>query len=244
MAPRLLPAFGTSRSASCRSTRSARRPRPQVPGSRYGRRRSSQRAQYRPNVSFVCRTSPRSTCSMRRRRASPRGALTRKAALRGLRAVTAAIHEPPPDGVGRAIGVDAAAASVTSGVGTPRAGGDLRDRVVERARREPPTETDALADGPPRPANALPSRPDATGRSCVPTGCCQKVGTHVGICHVTTVPTPPDTNIRSLENEKSPACGAFPMRPRGLEPPRTNQSTRPSTLRVYQFRHRRVGWPV
>ena len=31
------------------------------------------------------------------------------------------------------------------------------------------------------------------------------------------------------------------VRPRGLEPPRTNQSTRPSTLRVYQFRHRRVG---
>ncbi len=31
------------------------------------------------------------------------------------------------------------------------------------------------------------------------------------------------------------------VRPRGLEPPRTNQSTRPSTLRVYQFRHERVG---
>ena len=31
------------------------------------------------------------------------------------------------------------------------------------------------------------------------------------------------------------------VRPRGLEPPRTIQSTRPSTLRVYQFRHRRVG---
>lgn len=32
------------------------------------------------------------------------------------------------------------------------------------------------------------------------------------------------------------------MRPSGLEPPRTVKSTRPSTLRVYQFRHgRRVG---
>jgi hypothetical protein len=31
------------------------------------------------------------------------------------------------------------------------------------------------------------------------------------------------------------------MRPSGLEPPRTIQSTRPSTLRVYQFRHRRKG---
>src|SRR4029079_7446908 len=33
--------------------------------------------------------------------------------------------------------------------------------------------------------------------------------------------------------------GAFPMRRRGLEPPRAIQPTRPSTLRVYQFRHRR-----
>ena|GEM_PF-5537383 len=31
------------------------------------------------------------------------------------------------------------------------------------------------------------------------------------------------------------------MRPRGLEPPRELSPTRPSTLRVYQFRHRRVG---
>jgi hypothetical protein len=32
------------------------------------------------------------------------------------------------------------------------------------------------------------------------------------------------------------------MRPSGLEPPRTIRSTRPSTLRVYQFRHeRRAG---
>ena len=38
--------------------------------------------------------------------------------------------------------------------------------------------------------------------------------------------------------------GAFRVRPRGLEPPRTIQSTRPSTLRVYQFRHRRVRRPV
>ena len=29
------------------------------------------------------------------------------------------------------------------------------------------------------------------------------------------------------------------MRRRGLEPPRGNPPTRPSTLRVYQFRHRR-----
>ena len=30
------------------------------------------------------------------------------------------------------------------------------------------------------------------------------------------------------------------MRRRGLEPPRAIKPTRPSTLRVYQFRHRRV----
>src|SRR5262249_565731 len=32
-----------------------------------------------------------------------------------------------------------------------------------------------------------------------------------------------------------------PMRPRGLEPPRGKPPTRPSTLRVYQFRHGREG---
>jgi hypothetical protein len=43
------------------------------------------------------------------------------------------------------------------------------------------------------------------------------------------------------EPRKRLISGAFRVRPRGLEPPRTLQSTRPSTLRVYQFRHRRVG---
>ena len=41
---------------------------------------------------------------------------------------------------------------------------------------------------------------------------------------------------------KPRGCGAFVMRRRGLEPPRAIQPTRPSTLRVYQFRHRR-RWP-
>jgi hypothetical protein len=46
------------------------------------------------------------------------------------------------------------------------------------------------------------------------------------------------------ENEKSPAfAGLSQMRRRGLEPPRALQPTRPSTLRVYQFRHRRSGAP-
>src|SRR5271154_5191565 len=39
--------------------------------------------------------------------------------------------------------------------------------------------------------------------------------------------------------EKSPATRAFSVRPNGLEPSRGNLPTRPSTLRVYQFRHGR-----
>src|SRR5271155_185062 len=42
-------------------------------------------------------------------------------------------------------------------------------------------------------------------------------------------------------HEKSPATRAFSVRPSGLEPPRGNFPTRPSTLRVYQFRHGRRG---
>jgi hypothetical protein len=55
--------------------------------------------------------------------------------------------------------------------------------------------------------------------------------------------SPPEQRVQELhlEHQKAPSSGAFPVRPRGLEPPRTNQSTRPSTLRVYQFRHRRVA---
>ncbi len=40
----------------------------------------------------------------------------------------------------------------------------------------------------------------------------------------------PLSNTVSDTQEKAPRCGAFPVRPRGLEPPRTIQSTRPSTL--------------
>ena len=94
----------------------------------------------------------------------PRGTLTRKAALRRLRAVAAAIHEPPPDGFGRAIGVDAAAASVTGGVGTPRGGGDLCDRLVERARRgfrRKPTRSLTASRVSPANFPAAPMQPDA-----------------------------------------------------------------------------------
>ena len=44
---------------------------------------------------------------------------------------------------------------------------------------------------------------------------------------------------RALAARKPRICGAFVMRRRGLEPPPGNPRTRPSTLRVYQFRHRR-----
>jgi hypothetical protein len=40
-------------------------------------------------------------------------------------------------------------------------------------------------------------------------------------------------------NEKNPAVQGFSMRSNGLEPSRAVKPTRPSTLRVYQFRHER-----
>src|SRR5260221_3783442 len=40
-------------------------------------------------------------------------------------------------------------------------------------------------------------------------------------------------------HEKGRRSGFFRMRPRGFEPPPRNCRTRPSTWRVYQFRHRR-----
>ena len=65
----------------------------------------------------------------------PCGAFAREAALCRLRAVAAAVYEPPPDGVGGAVGVDAAAAPVTGGVRSARGWGDLGDRLVKGARR-------------------------------------------------------------------------------------------------------------
>lgn len=65
----------------------------------------------------------------------PCGAFAREAALGRLRATAAAVYEPPPDGVGGAVGVDAAATSVTGGVRSPCRGGNLGDRLVKGARR-------------------------------------------------------------------------------------------------------------
>jgi hypothetical protein len=44
---------------------------------------------------------------------------------------------------------------------------------------------------------------------------------------------------RARKERKAPICGGFPMRLNGVEPSRVFPPTRPSTLRVYQFRHSR-----
>ena len=59
---------------------------------------------------------------------------------------------------------------------------------------------------------------------------------------MTTIRTVPhDGDERAANSKKAPLSRAFPVRPSGLEPPRGNLPTRPSTLRVYQFRHGRRG---
>jgi hypothetical protein len=51
---------------------------------------------------------------------------------------------------------------------------------------------------------------------------------HVASAHVRSTRTP-GAALGIEKPEKPPLCGAFPTRPRGLEPPRINQSRRPST---------------
>ena len=56
------------------------------------------------------------------------------------------------------------------------------------------------------------------------------------------VPTcAPCATSRAPRTQNPRNAGLSRMRRRGLEPPRGNPPTRPSTLRVYQFRHRRRG---
>ena len=53
----------------------------------------------------------------------------------------------------------------------------------------------------------------------------------VAICHVANAVCGRGRNhVLCLTIKKAPQCRAFPVRPRGLEPPRTIKSTRPSTL--------------
>jgi hypothetical protein len=59
------------------------------------------------------------------------------------------------------------------------------------------------------------------------------------VSNVSHVPAGEDgTGPQTAEN---PTFAGFPMRPGRFELPRPVKVTRPSTLRVYQFRHRRVG---
>jgi hypothetical protein len=56
------------------------------------------------------------------------------------------------------------------------------------------------------------------------------------------VPTfPPARTARVHRQQKTPRLRGFRMRPGRFELPRSKRTTRPSTLRVYQFRHRRLG---
>jgi hypothetical protein len=50
----------------------------------------------------------------------------------------------------------------------------------------------------------------------------------------------PDLYVRGDRMKTVPANSKGFMRWRGLEPPRAAKPTRPSTLRVYQFRHQRA----
>src|SRR5438105_1326229 len=63
-------------------------------------------------------------------------------------------------------------------------------------------------------------------------------------CHLAAVRPCPDGNHVAPKTQKAPSHRALSVRPRGLEPPREFSPTRPSTLRVYQFRHRRVAGGV
>jgi hypothetical protein len=51
----------------------------------------------------------------------------------------------------------------------------------------------------------------------------------------------PRCGWKATGTKKPCKCRAFRMRSSGLEPPRAVKPTRPSTLRVYQFRHERRG---
>jgi hypothetical protein len=143
---------------------------------------------------------------------------------------------------------------IANNCGTPTAdvsngpaggGGNLGERLVKSARRvlgrKPPSTTSPCGVPPER--TSQPPRWKLALSRVRPSRCHEAQMDVQGgrICHVTAVRPPPDGSPGTMRLEKAPLRGAFSMRPRGLEPPRTNRSTRPSTLRVYQFRHRRVG---
>ena len=189
----------------------------------------------------MCRISPRATRSIRRLRASR--------AARSLvnRASTSVSHRyagrrsasgcRPPSCMSRRRRCGRAWRCPSGGRrGRPRQSPHRNHvQLLQTGTAAPAACQTRLATGPP-------IRRGDDGRSRVPTACCQRVGTSVGICHVATVTHRPGQKLEGGSwHQEAPLYGAFLMRPRGLEPPRTLGSTRPSTLRVYQFRHRRVG---
>jgi hypothetical protein len=192
----------------------------------------------------VCRTSPRSICSISRRRASRTARSLAKprfvVCVPSLRRYMNASACPRPSG--------RRTRRRCAHGGRYRPGGRRgkprrvpRQKPAPRSRSQTAEHDVALR----RRASAPPSRLDKSSRSRARPSRCHEGQVDVQdgrICHMTTVRPPPHgRNVCHASMKKAPTCGAFPMRPRRLELPRTNRSTRPSTLRVYQFRHRRVG---
>jgi hypothetical protein len=143
-----------------------------------------------------------------------RGALTGETARRCLRAVTAAVHEPPARGLGRPVGVHAAAAPVASGVG-PRAAGETSASVSSKARaassvasrraRRRPEASRQRTSQPPRLKLTL-------TRTSIPLSRRPDGRTGWTYCHVTTARPPPDGSNRHDQGmKKAPACGGFSL---------------------------------
>jgi hypothetical protein len=63
---------------------------------------------------------------------------------------------------------------------------------------------------------------------------------HEGRCHGVVIETRRGANARYGKEERPALAGPL-VRPGRFELPRSKRTTRPSTLRVYQFRHRRVA---
>jgi hypothetical protein len=119
--------------------------------------------------------------------------------------------------------------------------------LIQQAQHLPPESScvarthamEAIGDARAVAPTNQPSTPivlDAHGLNTV-----RSVHNAVHCSHMRIVGTRTEAPLPPLGKRKAPHSRAFSMRPSGLEPPRTVRSTRPSTLRVYQFRHGRRG---
>jgi hypothetical protein len=126
----------------------------------------------------------------------------------------------------------AAVIHVASRVGAARGGGDLGECLVEgacRVFRAEATGTPTARCIPPADFAATLVEAHAHGNvQPVVTSALWTYQVNV-LSRDNSTSTPGQKPPSDLRQGKSPASGAFLMRPRGLEPPRTNQSTRPST---------------